>query len=345
MNILYLSCHETLEYYDVQNLRDLGFNVFTVGHNSFPDSNKLYRQLEPNDPELQAKFEYFYKHNKIIFPEGVGNSVQLNAEFVNQFDIILNAFWMQNFQFNLALFRHKINIYRTIAYFSIGNERLLKNYRLANNIKIIRLSPMEKHIKEYAGEDAIIRGSIDSNYYEEWSGENQNILTVHKMMDVCNSRMKPEYEAITTEFFDKRILCGRMNTSIRGSKGELPEIEVNRLRQQSRVYLALCSKQAPLVYSFSEALMAGMPVVTFSKQMIGYDWFEHPDFIENGSSGFYGNSIGEIQSQIQTLLDDYDLAKSMSKEARLTALKHFSTDTAKQKWRDFFKNSLNIDVL
>ena len=344
MNILYLSCHETLEYYDVQNLRDLGFNVFTVGHNTYNNNDLTFRKLGPNDPELQSLFDYEYNRGQIKLTYGFGNPAKLCNSFVSKFDIILNPHWIENVQMNWAYFKSKIFIYRSIASFSTNHERFFEKYR-RGGVKVIRLSPAEKFVSNYMGSDAVIRTSLDPNYPKLWTGEDLQILTVHKMMDVCNSRMKPEYEQITNMFADKRILCGKKNDTIKYARSEVSEDEVNDLRQKSRVYLALCSKRAPLVYSFSEALMAGMPVVTFSKSLIGYEWFEQPDFIENGVSGFYGDTIEEMQQQIQTLLDDYDLAKSMSVKARETAIKNFSTDIIKGQWKSFFKEYYNIDTL
>lgn len=339
IKILYLSCHETLEYYDVSNLRKLGFDVFVVGHNTFRSDNNTFRKLsEPNNPDLQRYFnQHFIRNFK------AGQPVQLNFDFVNKFDFIINAHWTENMLMNWDYFKHKPLIYRSIASFFAHYENFYEPYR-KQGMKIIRLSPAEKYVVGYIGEDASIRTSLDPDYYKPWIGNNLNILTVNKMMNICSSRMRKEYEEVTDIFKNERILCGKVNGDIPYSRNEVDENELNTLRQNCRVYFALCTKRAPLVYTFSEALMAGMPVVTFGKKLIGYEWFEQPDFIENGVSGFYSDTIQGLQDQIRILLNDYDLAKSMSIKGREIAIKHFSSDVIQLQWKEFFKNHWGIQV-
>jgi hypothetical protein len=339
LKILYLSCHESLEYDDVSNLRALGFDVFVVGHNTYNNSDITIKKLAPNDIQLQEYFDSFFK---IGFKPGL--QIKLNAEFINKFDIIISSHYSENIIFNWEYMRSKICIYRSIASCNVAHEKFYSNYR-KQGLKIVRLSPAENKIADSVGSDAIIRASIEPNYYKQWVGENLNILTIQKMINISPSRMHNEYEQVTDIFKDQRILCGKYNEMIPYAKNNVSENELVELRSNCRVYLALCSKPAPLVITFSEAMMAGMPIVTFGKKLIGYEWFEQPDFIENGINGFYGNTISEIQNYIRILLSDYEWSKSISIKARETAIKHFSPDIAREKWRIFFKEHCNIVTL
>lgn len=339
IKILYLSCHESLEYDDVSNLRALGFDVFVVGHNTYTTTDQTFRKLTSNNEQLQEYFDKYFREN---FKPGL--QIKLNAEFVDNFDIVITSHYSENITFNWEYIKNKICIYRSIASCNATHEAFYSNYK-NKGLKIIRLSPAEAKIPGYLGSNAIIRASIDPDYYKQWTGQNLNILTIQKMINISPSRMQKEYEQVTDIFKEQRILCGKYNDIIPYAKNNVSENELVNLRSNCRVYLALCSKQAPLVMTFAEAMMAGMPVVTFGKKIIGYDWFEQSDFIENGINGFYGNSISEIQNYIRILLSDYDWAKSISIKARETANKHFNPEVAKDKWKTFFKEYYNIITL
>lgn len=340
IKILYISCHQTLEHDEVSLLRNLGFDVFTIGYYTHsiaidPTRNSI---VGKNDEELYKKFIYYFNNNFIP-----SMPLELNQDFVDNFDVIICSHYIEHFDLNWKYFTNKMVVWRTIALTTPENELKHIQYRQQGS-KIIRLSPIEREMPNYTGEDATIRTSVDSNYFNNWNGMNKNILTVQKRIKKeIYPRLYNEYNQITSNFTNEIILCGKDNEDINYAKNNVSEKELLEYRQNSRVYLALTTRPAGVTYTFVEAMITGMPVVSIGKNIAGYNWFEQADFIKNGENGFCSDNITELQSYIKLLLNDYDLAKKISINARESMMKLFSLDAAEKGWKTFFID-MGIDI-
>lgn len=338
--ILYLSCHPTLEYAEVSLLTKLGYDVFPVGFYTHPiptDPTRMGEDIK-NNPYLYDKFMFYFKDTF-----NPGHPIQLNEDFVSSFDIIINCQYIENLHFNWELFKNKLVIWRTIGLSDALFERMFTEYR-ERGLKIVRISPTEDKIIGNIGSDALIRCPVDSNYFNGWTGEEQKILTVQKRMktreydgfDTTWFSMFNEYESITNKFASQRLLCGKENANVPYAKYNVDEHTLQNYRKTSRVYLSLASRRACLTFTFVEAMLTGMPVVSAGKKLAGYESFEAPDFIENGINGFVSNDINEIQKYIQLLLTDYELAKTISINARQSMLNTFNEENIMNDWKRFF---------
>ena len=94
-------------------------------------------------------------------------------------------------------------------------------------------------------------------------------------------------------------------------------------------------------------MMTGMPVITWGPKLgnmiNSYDWkntYEACDIIKNGINGFCFDNQGEIEEHIKLLLSNFNLAQTISKEARKTAISLFSREVVKEQWTQFFKSIL-----
>ena len=64
-----------------------------------------------------------------------------------------------------------------------------------------------------------------------------------------------------------------------------------------------------------------------------FDFYEVDEIIENGINGFIGNNIQELRKYIEVLLEDHELAKSISVNARKTAIEYFGKKKIGEQWK------------
>lgn len=81
--------------------------------------------------------------------------------------------------------------------------------------------------------------------------------------------------------------------------------------------------------SLCEAMMAGMPVVALATT-------ELPMIIKDGVNGFIHNDPDVLTSKMKMLLNDLELAKDMSLNARETALREFGIERFIKDWNNVF---------
>lgn len=81
--------------------------------------------------------------------------------------------------------------------------------------------------------------------------------------------------------------------------------------------------------SLCEAMMAGMPVVALSVT-------ELPMVIRNGENGFIHNDIDYLISKMQLLLEDFETARQLSINSRITAQEKFSIKRFINEWTKVF---------
>lgn len=332
MKILYLSAHEELEWIEVNLMRELGHEVFTVGFYTFPDNNPMFRQIDPNNEELMQNFKYY--HNS--FAPG-SPTIRLHPDFVKQFDSVMIVHWVENIQNNWHVIRGKNVIWRSIGLSnSIGtHEGVYLRFR-QQGMKIARMSPAERKNPYYIGEDALLRAPVDPNTFAGYTGEQETVLTICKWLGRSQQR-KDLYESVTNEFDKQRILCGKENYSIAYAKSNVDFNELQTLRQRSRCYFSLFSPQASNTFTLVEAAMTGMPIITTGYITAGFPWYEPPTFIENGVNGLISDDINEVKDGIRMLLNDHSLAKRIGDAGRATMISIYSPDKIKEDWKKFLE--------
>jgi glycosyltransferase involved in cell wall biosynthesis len=87
--------------------------------------------------------------------------------------------------------------------------------------------------------------------------------------------------------------------------------------------------------SVVEAMSIGMPIVALSTT-------ELPEVIENGVNGFISNNVDYLIECMQLLLDDFDLASQLGKEARATAEEKFSIGRFTRDWERAFSAAIEL---
>jgi len=341
-NLLYLSCHSTLEYDELRIFSDLGLDWFSVG--SYMDPLNPLEDLRPPlshnvNQDLIAEFKTLnpkYKYN---------DPIVLTQSFVDKFDIIIVSHFPHYLQNQWPLIKDKMVVYSPVGQSNNWLEGQLKTYK-ADGMRIVRVSAAEQAMGVYAGHDAIIRPIVDADEYNNWNGQKENVVTVNKWMQKRALHcLFYEYDIITKGL--PRKLYGQNNEDIPFSNGTLSYDELKAAYRDNRVSLSMGTKPAPFTYTFMEALMTGCPVVTVGPGLgrgAPVGTYEAYSFIENGVDGFWSDDLKELRQYIELLLKDYDLAKQISVEGRKKALKLFDRSVAVRDWKNLFESSFGLSL-
>jgi hypothetical protein len=86
--------------------------------------------------------------------------------------------------------------------------------------------------------------------------------------------------------------------------------------------------------------MTGTPVIHVARNRFcgaALGEYEIDEFIVNGVNGFLVKTVREAQEVFDLLLNDHDVAKSISKNGRQDATALFDCQIAKSSWETFLK--------
>lgn len=350
MKLLYVSSwHGTLEYDELSLFTEMNIDWFSTGLYLNPYNPSL--EHAPRRP-INKKYDESLAQNFLSFNKNyaIYKVPILEKKFVEQFDVVLishcSPTQLAPLQVNWQNIKHKVVIWRTYTQQTSAIELETQKYRNLG-IKLIRISPKERTIPCYAGDDAIIRGYVDDKEYANWNGNDKIVLTFNNFFNKRTTHSNTNiYMNIRNRM--KQVpfeLYGCNNQDCNISLGELKWNEVKEKYRSARVYFALGSKPASLTYNLVEAMMTGSPVVTWGS-ILGNtrqirDWrntYEVPEIIVNGVNGFCSDNEHELESYIRQLFKDDLLASKISYESRKTALSIFGKDKIKNDWKVFFKS-------
>src|SRR5258708_7885900 len=166
--ILYISCHSILEYDELTLLTELGHDVFSSGAYIKPQGH--YMLPRPGiigmaeHPELE---KYATEYPKTNMPQ----------ELIDWADIIIVMHSPEVISDNWDKIKHKKVIWRTIGQSGSSVENTVRRMRY-EGMKIVRMSPMEKNIIGYLGEDAIIRFYKDPEEWKDWNGKEKRAINL-----------------------------------------------------------------------------------------------------------------------------------------------------------------------
>lgn len=340
MKLLYLSCHASLEYDELSIFSDLGFEVFSVGFylNPTTPTRKARPPLSIQvNAELKSLFEELHPDYTPVSP------IKLHPDFLNKFDIVVNAHYLENLELNWGHLKDKLVIRRTITQGNDGYEARFKPFR-DWGLKVVRFSPKEVSLKSFNGADAVIRVGIDPELFKGWKGISPEVLTIQTSMRRNSLNTQFDLYNFVTQPFN-RTLIGFGNEDVPWALRDVDDRLIQQKRQECRVYYSSCTKPGAYAYTFAEALMTGCPVVTLGPKLGNFDDDFHGRFFEQHEildtlpgSGLWSDNPAELKDFIQQFMDNEALAAKTSKLARELALKVYSKDVAKEAWRRFFES-------
>lgn len=351
MKLLYIgSWHTTQTWDDLTLFTELGIDWFDTSIYRDPQNPLKHPQYlirspildkEVNQPLLQEFLSVTQPNSYFSFPN-------LTLDFIGKFDIILYNFCspLPNGIQTLVEFvkDRKPIIFRTYGHQPRHIEESLRIYRKKYKLLLIRNSPMERNLINYAGEDEIIRGYIDENIYSGWVGNINSILTFsNDFIDRIKHKNYESYRLYLKYIKDflPAELYGINNSNVKNSRAVSWKEQLELYRSRA-CYLNLSSPPASLTYSFAEALMTGMPTVSVGIKLgqppdSTTTTYEIPELITNEKNGFYSDSPEELIYYLKLLLENEKLRNKIGAESRKLALTNFSKARISQQWIDFFE--------
>jgi len=339
MRILYLSCHEVLEFNELTLLHELGYELFSPGAYVEPQ-NRGDQCMRPGIPGLVYNPDVVQQYHRIgaQFPGQDGKS-HLTKEFVDNFDAVIVMHIPDWIEVNWEAIKHKRVIWRTIGQSVASVEKRMAPYR-SQGLQIVRYSPREARIPHFAGMDALIRFYKDPEVYKGWTGESAQVITFSQSMQQrgthCNYAL---FEQVTRPF--QRKLFGPENHQPGFGMGKLSWADQILELQKARVYFYTGTHPASYTLNFIESWMTGTPVVAIGPKhgnadvWRNHDLYEIQDLIQDGVNGFVSDEPEILAARIHQLLNDKALADRISAAGRAEAIRHFNKDMIKAAWKAF----------
>lgn len=349
--ILYMSCHEILEYDELKMFSELGHEVYSLGAYTQPGGEEhrkrppLALPYNPHFIELALQYDRRKLHPEML--EGIDIVIVMHTPsflgYVGKHD------WNDDLgEGNWPLFRDFIKRGGRVIWRSIGQsipnvERTLAPWR-AEGLEIVRYSPAEQTIADNAGNDAVIRFYKDPEEYKGWTGEEKEVVNFTQSLK--------ERGQFTGHGIIRRVLSGLPakiygpnNDDLGGLNGGLLKYDEQlRKLQRARAYLYHGTYPASYTLSFIEAMMTGIPMVCVGpaygngrSMFPDQTTYEIPGIIQNNVNGYYSDSADELRDIIDQLLNNYSLAKGISAFGRATAIELFGKAKIKAQWQEFLE--------
>lgn len=331
MLIHYISCHSVLEYDEVKLLTELGHDVFSNGAYADPKGHFTL----PRPGIEGAKF-----HEDMLEVSRLHPRTQLPPELIEPFDCFIIMHSPDVLLENWPRIKHKRVIWRSIGQSTPALEAKLRPL-VEQGLEIVRYSPKEARLANFAGVTELIRFYKDPSEYKDWNGSKGNV--VNFTQSLLGRRNFCHYDEIVSTLagFDSKVY-GTGNEDLGALNGGETTYEMQKqIMRECGVYVYGGTWPACYTLSIMEAMMTGCPVVAIGDTLARTDKFEQldfyeiPDIITNGINGFYSDSVDEMRTYVKNLLENPTLAKEIGKAARKRAIELFGRDTIAKQWQDY----------
>lgn len=335
MQILYLSCHSVLEYDEIKLLTELGHDVFSY-QGAYMDPKGHYSLPRPSIEGMT--FHEDLAKMALMYPK-----TALPDEMIKWADIVIIMHTPEWISCNFKKFREhgKPVIWRSIGQSTPRVEQIVRFYQ-AEGLKVIRYSPKEEGIRNYAGSDALIRFYKDPEEFCDWNGGSKEVINFTQSLKGRRTFCHHDQIVDMVSSFDGKVY-GTGNDdlgSING--GELPFDMMKKKMRDARVFVYGGTWPASYTLAFMEAWMIGIPVVAIGKELAeniegveGQPFYEVHEMIDDGVNGFISDDVNYLKEKIDLLLKDEVLAREIGQKGREKAIKIFGKKQIKEQWNAF----------
>lgn len=343
--ILYMSCHEILEYDELKLFSDLGHECYSLGAYTQPGGEEhrkrppLELPYNPHFIELALQYDRRKLHPEML--DGIDIVIIMHEPsfigFSKAHDELGEGNW--------PLFRDFIKNGGRVVWRSIGQsiphiESKLQPWR-AEGLEIVRYSPAEQTIAGNAGTDAVIRFYKDPDEFSGWTGERKQVINFTQSLKERARFAGHRVIERVMEGLPAKVY-GPGNDDLGILSGGLLRFE-DQLQtiREARAYLYHGTYPASYTLSFIEAMMAGVPIVAVGPKLGNGDMFpdqhtyEIPSIIQDGISGFVSDDINELRERVNSLLNDRRAAQTVSAFGRSRAIELFGKAKIKAEWAEF----------
>lgn len=347
--ILYMSCHEILEYDEVKLFSELGYEVYSLGAYTQPGGDEhrkrpsLKLPYNPHFIELSLQYDRRRLHPEML--EGIDIVIVMHEpSFIGHHRGAHD--WNESLDFgNWPLFREFIKKGGRVIWRSIGQSIPAVEHKLKpwvdEGLEVVRYSEKELTIQDNVGANATIHFYKDPAEFNGWSGHRKHAINFTQSL-----RQRGEfcgYKAIekAMEGLPAKVY-GPGNEDLGVLSGGLLSYDEQRLTMRdARAYLYHGTYPASYTLSFIEAMMTGIPMVCVGPGLGNGPMFptqstyEIPEIINQGVNGFYSDDIGELHGMLAELLNNDTLASKISKAGRARAIELFGKEKIAQQWREY----------
>jgi glycosyltransferase involved in cell wall biosynthesis len=339
--VLYVSCHEILEYDEVRMLLDAGYSVFSIGAYSKPGAACRFRPPLPNGSTSQEDFDAFTR--EVRSDKGIRI---ISKAFADRFDLVIVTNFAGTVLRNLEAFEGKPVIYR-----SVGSTRARTDAPLLSikhRITTVRCSPREADIPGIVPTDYVIRFGKYHSDFQTWSGTSGRLATFYNQIATRWTAV-PNLNQFSTITGDATIdLYGLGNESVPQSKGLVDAKDQVDIYAKCAAYLYVHTAIAPYTLNFLEALMTGTPIIAPSASFVGAtvgssmsDWqdrrYEAADLLRDGAGLVYSNLDQAARFSRDVLASQIDLTP-ISKTARERAITLFDATVIMRQWAELIES-------
>lgn len=342
MRILYLSCHIVLEYDELRILNELGHDVFVIGGYMDPKNPHVNTRPPLNITANQNLIDQFNKMSHNNFLNGLDENKRsrvFTKEFLDNFDCIIVMHIQEWIEWNVDLFKNKLVILRTIGQNTNYSELKLAE-KVKNGLKILRYSPFERKLKNYAGEHGLIRFlKYSSDFSPRKNNKKQVITFIQSIQDrwkVCGGTYIDE--------ISKHVpfkLFGPNNQHHPSSGGFISYQEQLDQLSTNSAYFYTGTFPAPYTLNFMEAMLSGIPIVAIGN-VLSYNLIEEYPLetpnIMDVYGGTYSDDISQIKNKLIDLLEDNILNECVSRKQKIIAGELFSVEKNIFRWKSFLNS-------
>lgn len=341
MKLLHLGCHQILEFDELRLFTQIkGLEVFSPG--AYLNPNGIGGR--PAIPELEVKPEWIDAWSRVPSdptqdPPLSDQKANLTPEILSHFDAVMIMHvpnWITNNWKTLKEWGGTV-YWRAIGQTLSEQEALIGRYA-AEGLKIIRYSPHERQIPNYAGEDALIRFSKDPSDFLPWVGDRLEVMTIAQSMKDRGTACGYDIFLDSTRPFTRRLYGNSNESSGQLWQGQKSYEQLLEFLSWTRCYFYTGTYPAPYTLNFMEAALAGTPIVAIGKQLSRFQHYEVPDILSQWGLGeWVGNKPSDLQELcLRTLSMTSQEAQQRSDSQRAQAASMFGYDAIKPLWKELF---------
>jgi glycosyltransferase involved in cell wall biosynthesis len=234
-------------------------------------------------------------------------------------------------------FPHLRVIWRTVGQSHHKKEWEAQPY-VRDGIEVVRYSPRERVIPNFAGEDTMIRFYKDPDEYTGWHGSDPRVLVITQNPVERQAHVGTGWMLEVLKDLPHRIIGPQ--TEVIGGEGKVSPSELIEAMRSARVMLYTGTIPASYTLGLIEAMMTGTPVVAIGPQ--AWSWAARQQY-PYASRLYEGHAIAplfadnpsEARTMLQELLNDADHAAHVGAIGRERAITLFGKDRVYKAWDDW----------
>lgn len=335
MNILLLLAHSIAEFDDHRMFSQMGHDVFSIGSYLDPRNPQDPKRpaIEARSHPALAKLCALQMETKSALPEDVLDWA--DVAIIHHFPMIApdgRPGWISG---NWGGFkRHRVRVvWRTCGQSNPDLEKAAQFFA-DDGLQIVRYSPTEVVIPNYAGADAMIRFGKEPSEWGGWHGFDRVVGNITQHLAQRGAACGYPFWQDATEDLPTRP-AGPGSEAI-GGLGQLEYEEMREYLQRIRCYLYTGTIPAPYTLGLIEAMMTGVPVVSIGQEAWaqGVPWLE--GLFEGGDLALMSASDPQSANRVMNrLFANEAWAIKVSELQRARAIDLFGMDGVKAQWAAF----------